>query len=158
MLLQQGRTDDAIAILEAEYVNAGYDGAAMSTGSRLALAYVAAGRVDDTMRVLAEIRERKGGTYHDRLVAHWAEACARFRSGAGDARAPVEAAHAIATGTDAPLEHAIGAHVRALVLEAMRTDDAATVRADADRQLAELGINADGWSRLFRVALARDGV
>lgn len=157
MLLQQGRAGDAIAILEAEYANAGYDGAAMSTGSRLALAYVAAGRVDDTMRVLTEISERKGGTYHDRLVAHWAEACARFRSGDGDPRAPVEAAHAIATGTDAPLEHAIGAHVRALVLEAMRTDDAAAVRADADRQLAELGVTPDGWSRLFGVALARDG-
>lgn len=102
-------------------------------------------------------RERRGGTYHDRVVAHWAEACARFRSGDGDARAPVEAAHAIATGTDAPLEHAIGAHVRALVLEALGTDDAAAVRADADRQLAELGIVGDGWSRLFAVALARDG-
>ena len=43
-----------------------------------------------------ELQERDGGTYHDRLLALWAEAAARTQTG-GEARAAVDAAHAIAT-------------------------------------------------------------
>ena len=47
LLLQLGRVDDAIALLEPQYANAEYDGAAMNMGSRLALAYAAAHRPVD---------------------------------------------------------------------------------------------------------------
>ena len=42
LLLQLGRVDDAIALLEPQYAAAEYDGAAMNMGSRLAFAYAAA--------------------------------------------------------------------------------------------------------------------
>jgi class 3 adenylate cyclase/tetratricopeptide (TPR) repeat protein len=152
MQLQLGRPDDAIAIFEPEYAAAEYDGVAMNMGSRLALAYAVARRPEDTLRVVGELQERAGGTYHDRLMALWAEAAARFQL-TGDGRAAVEAAHAIATTTDAPLEHALAEHVRALVLEAMGAPDAAEVRADANRQLDALDISGAGWSTLFGLAL-----
>ena len=151
LLLQLGRVDDAIALLEPEYANAEYDGAAMNMGSRLALAYAAAHRPVDALRVIGELQERDGGTYHDRLLALWAEAAANTQTG-GEARAAVDAAHAIATSTDAPLEHAIAALARAHVLDAIADPDAAEFRADADRQLEALGITGAGWTTIFDLA------
>lgn len=153
VLLQQARVDEAVAVLEPGYAAAQYDGAALSMGSRLALGYAAAGRTGDARRVLGELAQRDGGTYHDRIVALWADACVRFRDGSGDVRAPVDAAHAIAAGTDAPLEHAIAAHVRALVLTALCTDDATAARTEADRLLAGLGVVGEGWTVLVNAAL-----
>ena len=96
MLLQLGNTADAIAVFEPEYAAAEFDGVAMNMGSRLALAYAAARRPDEAMRVVNELQQRAGGTYHDRLLALWAEAAAHYQTG-GDPRAAVDAAHAIAT-------------------------------------------------------------
>jgi class 3 adenylate cyclase/tetratricopeptide (TPR) repeat protein len=152
LLLQLGRVDDAIALLEPQYAVAEYDGVAMNMGSRLALAYAAARRPVDALRVVRELQDRAGGTYHDRLLSLWAEAAACVQTG-GEARAAVDAAHAIATSTDAPLEHALAAHARAHVLEAIGDPDAAEIRADADRQLESLGITGAGWTAVFTLAL-----
>ncbi len=152
MLLQLGRAEEAIAVFEPAYVAAEFDGVAMNMGSRLALAYAVQRQPDDALRIIAELQERAGGTYHDRLVALWAEAAARRQTGA-DPRAAVDAAHAIATTTDAPLEHAIAAHVRAHVLEVIGAPDAVELRADANRQLDALDITGSGWSTIFRLAL-----
>jgi class 3 adenylate cyclase/tetratricopeptide (TPR) repeat protein len=151
---QQGRLDDAIALLEAHYPGAEHDGPAMALGSRLALAYAAAGRVDDAQRVIDELQARSGGTYSDRILALWAESLAHARRGDRDARAPIDAAHAIATTTDAPLEHALAALARAKVLTALAAPDASEVADDAHRQLDAMGISALGWHHLFDLALA----
>ena len=151
LLLQLGRVDDAIALLEPQYAAAEYDGAAMNMGSRLAFAYAAARRPVDALRIVRELQDRDGGTYHDRLLSLWAEAAACAQTG-GEARAAVDAAHAIATSTDAPLEHALAAHARARVLEAIDDPDAEEIRADADRQLEALGITGVGWTTIFDLA------
>jgi hypothetical protein len=153
MFLQTGRVDEAIAILEPEYAAAQYDGAALSLGNRLALAYAAAQRSEDALRVVAELHERPGGTFHDRLLTLWAEAAALVQTG-GDARATVDAALAIATTTDAPLEHALAQLIRGHVLAAIGAPEAAEVQADARRQLDVLGITGAGWSNVFDRALA----
>jgi class 3 adenylate cyclase/tetratricopeptide (TPR) repeat protein len=152
MLLQLGEVEQALAILEREYQQADNDGPFMNVGSRLALAYAMAKRPSDALRVIGELEQRAGGTYHDRLTALWAEGAARLQLGEGDPAAPVGAAHAIATGTDAPLEHAIAALARAHLLESLGDRDAAGARADASRQLAALDITAAGWSRVFTQA------
>jgi tetratricopeptide (TPR) repeat protein len=157
MLLQLGRVDEAIDVLAPHYSTAENDGAAMNVGGRLALAYACAQQADDALRVIDELHERTGGTYHDRLIALWAESLARLQSGRGDARAPVDAAHEIATATDAPAEHAVAALARAHVLRAIDADDADEFRADAQRQLDALGITGLGWSRIFDRALATVG-
>ncbi|HWS46703.1 MAG TPA: hypothetical protein VN636_12635, partial [Acidimicrobiia bacterium] len=120
---------------------------------RLALAYSVAQRTDDARRVLDELSARGGGTYSDRIVALWAESLVDAQLG-GDARASVDAAHAIATATEARVEQAVSAIVRAGVLSAVGDPDAGEVRADAETQLATLGLQAGGWRRLVDLALA----
>jgi uncharacterized protein YgbK (DUF1537 family) len=90
------------------------------------------------------------------MMALWAESLVHVQTGSGDGRGSVDAAHAIATATDARLEHAIAALARACVLEALQDDDATEVRDDAERQLLSLGITGTGWRRVF--ALALEGV
>jgi tetratricopeptide (TPR) repeat protein len=155
MLLQLGRVDEAVQLLERPYALADNDGSAMNLGSRLALTYAMHHRADDALRVIEELQDRTGGTYSDRLTALWAESLARLQSGRGDARAAVDAAHAIATATDAPVEHAIAALARAHVFEALGEADAAAVREDAERQLDAVGITGAGWKTIFDRALAR---
>ena len=68
-------------------------------------------------------------------------------------RDPIDAAYEIAIATDAPLEHAIAALARAKVLAALGTDDAVLAADEAARELDALGLTADGWSRVFDLAL-----
>ena len=153
MLLQLGRAEEAIAVFEPAYVAAEFDGVAMNMGSRLALAYAVQRQPDDALRVVRELQDR-GGRDVPRPAPR---ALGRSRGArtrpAPIPRAAVDAAHAIATTTDAPLEHAIAAHVRAHVLEAIGAPDAAEVRADANRQLDALDITGSGWTTIFRLAL-----
>ena len=152
-LAQQGRLEEAIEVLEPAYTGTDHDGPVMALGSRLALAYAAAGRVDDAQRVVDDLQARSGGTYSDRIIALWAEGLAHARRGDPDARAAMDAAHAIATTTDAPLEHALAALARAKVLTAIDAPDAADAADDARRQLDTFGISAGGWHELFDRAL-----
>jgi class 3 adenylate cyclase/tetratricopeptide (TPR) repeat protein len=151
--LQLGDPDGAISHLEGAYEIATDDGPRLGVGCRLALAYAVAHRCDDARRVLDEMSERSGGTYSDRMIALWAESLVHVQTGSGDGRGSVDAAHAIATATDARLEHAIAALARAHVLEALGDDDAAAVHEDAERQLASLAVTGAGWHRIFDLAL-----
>ncbi|HEV7524404.1 MAG TPA: adenylate/guanylate cyclase domain-containing protein [Acidimicrobiia bacterium] len=151
--LQLGDVAGAIDALEAPYAAATDDGPKLGVGCRLALAYAVAHRCDEARAVLAELNERAGGTYSDRMVALWAESLVQVQTGTGDGKGSVDAAHAIATATDARLEHAIAALARASVLEALGDDDATDVRVDAERQLTSLQITGTGWRRVFELAL-----
>jgi class 3 adenylate cyclase/tetratricopeptide (TPR) repeat protein len=151
--LQLGDASGAIDALEAPYAAATDDGAKLAVGCRLALAYAVAHRCEDARRVLEEMNERSGGTYSDRMIALWAEGLVHVQTGSGDGRGSVDAAHAIATATDARLEHAIAALARACVLDALGDAEATEVRDDAERQLASLQITGDGWRNLFELAL-----
>ena len=84
----------------------------------------------------------------------WAESLARTQAQAPDARVPVDAAYDIARATDAPLEHAIAALARSKVLAALGTDDAVLAADESARELEALGLAAEGWSRVFDLALA----
>ena len=108
-LLQLGKVDGAIDVLERGYAFVTEDGPAMSIGSRLALAYAAAQRTDDADTVVADVQRRAGGTFSDRVLALWAESFVRTQQGRPDARAAIDAAYEIAVATDAPLEHTIAA-------------------------------------------------
>jgi tetratricopeptide (TPR) repeat protein len=156
--LQLGHVDEAIEMLAHGYSGATEDGPTMAIGSRLALAYAAAQRPDDAAAIVAEVQGRSGGTFSDRVLALWAQSFARTQQAAPDARGPVDAAYEIATATDAPLEHAIAALARAKVLAALATDDAADAAADSDGKLDALGLTADGWARVFDLALANISV
>ena len=151
--LQLGDVDGAIAVLEGPYEHATDDGPRLGVGCRLALAYAVAHRCDDARRVLEELNERAGGTYSDRMVALWAESLVHVQTGSGDGRGSVDAAHAIATATDARLEHAIAALARATVLDTLGDPEAGEVREDAELQLAAMHLTGAGWRRVFNAAL-----
>jgi len=151
--LQLGDAIGAIEEIEPCYAAASDDGARMSLGCRLALAYAVAHRPGDACAVLDDLRARTGGTYSDRMVALWAESLVQMQTGEGDARASVDAAHAIAAATDARLEHAIAALARGKVLTALGDDDASDAVEDARRQLDGMGIRGTGWARVFDDAL-----
>jgi hypothetical protein len=151
--LQLGDVEGALLALEGAYAAAANDGAKLGVGCRLALAYAVAHRCENARDVIAELNERAGGTYSDRMMALWAEALVHVQTGSGDGRGSVDAAHAIATATDARLEHAIAALARASVLEALGDDEAAEARDDAERQLTSLQLPANGWRRVFELAL-----
>ncbi len=151
--LQLGDVDSAIEALEGAYAAATDDGPRLGIGCRLALAYAVAHRCDDARRVLEEMNERSGGTYSDRMIALWAESLVHVQTGSGDGRGSVDAAHAIATATDARLEHAIAALARACVLEVLGDEEASEARDDAERQLSSLHIAGTGWRRVFELAL-----
>jgi hypothetical protein len=87
------------------------------------------------------------------MMALWAESLVHVQTGSGDGRGSVDAAHAIATATDARLEHAIAALARAHILEALGDDDAAAAHEDAQRQLDSLEVSGAGWHRIFELAL-----
>jgi class 3 adenylate cyclase/tetratricopeptide (TPR) repeat protein len=152
--LQMGMVDEAISVLEGGYAMWQEDGPAMAIGSRLALAYAAAQRLDDAARVLADLDRRAGGSFSDRMFALWAEAFVRTQRNAANAREAIDAAYALAMSTDAPLEHAIAGLARAKVLAALRTDDAADAAEEAALQLDALGLTCDGWVQIFDLALA----
>jgi class 3 adenylate cyclase/tetratricopeptide (TPR) repeat protein len=152
--LQLGDVEGALAVLEGSYALVTDDGPVLAIGCRLALAYAMAHRCDDARAVLETLNDRSGGTYSDRMIALWAEALVHVQTGSGDGRGSVDAAHAIATVTDARLEHAIAALARASVLEALGDDEADDVRVDAERQLASLEISGAGWRLVFERSLA----
>ncbi len=153
-LTQLGKVDEAIDLLAGAYATATDDGPALSLGCRLALAYAAGRRTDDAIRIIEELRPRAGGTFSDRILVLWAESLARTQAQAPDAREPIDAAYDIARATDAPLEHAIAALARAKVLAVLATDDAVLAADESARELEALGLSADGWSRVFDLALA----
>jgi class 3 adenylate cyclase/tetratricopeptide (TPR) repeat protein len=151
--LQLGDAEGAVAVMEEPYAAATTDGPRQAVGCRLALAYAAAHRCDDAMLVIDDLRTRSGGTYSDRLIAMWAESLVHAQRGDGEARPAVDAAHALATETDARLEHAIAALARAKVLAAIGDDDAAAAAEDAQRQFASLDLTGAGWATAFDTAL-----
>ena len=157
-LLQLGRVDDAITVLSRGYAEATEDGPVMSIGCRLALAYAAARCADEASGVIAELKRRAGGTFSDRILALWAESFVLTQQGSPDARGPIDAAYEIAMATDAPLEHAISALARAKVLNALSAFDAQDAVDNAALQLDALGLTADGWLRIFDLALAGEKV
>ncbi len=152
--LQRGEVAEAIKTLEAPYLAADEDGPRMAIGCRLALAYAAGQRPDDARAVIDDLETRGGGTYSDRIISMWAQSLVDAQTGLGDARASIDAAHAIAAATDARLEHAIAALARAKVLGAIDDPSAREVADDARAQLESLGITGEGWARVFDAALS----
>jgi hypothetical protein len=152
--LQLGDVAGALSLLEEPFHASEEDGPRMAIGSRLALAFAAGHRSDEARTLIDELETRGGGTYSDRILALWAESLVHAQTGRGDARASIDAAHAIAAATDARLEHAIAALARAKVFAALDDPDALEFAEDAQRQLDGLGITGDGWARVFDDALA----
>jgi len=152
-LLQNGRVGEAVAILDGAFREADADGPRASLGGMLALALAAARRTDDAMALIATLDTIQGGTYMDRVLAHWVRGFVCVQR--GDAIGAVDAfesACAIVDATDLQVDIAIAALARGSALQALGSDDAPAVLAQAADLLQALGIDAVGWETAFTLA------
>ena len=140
--LQRGDVDGALMRLEKA------DGGVRAhpyPQSALALALVAADRVDDALASAEWVVGSRQSTYLDRTQARLAKALGHARRGdrAGSEQALAEAQAEVAA-TDDQLTRVL---VRLAEAEARSRlgDDVTELRAESERSLARLGVTAEGW-------------
>jgi tetratricopeptide (TPR) repeat protein len=152
-LMQNGRVDDALSWLEPAYAAVEEDGPLAALGGLMTIAYAAADRPDEALRVADAAAQVQGGTYSDRMWRRWGEGFARLRLGdAENGIAALDDADAIAAGTDSKIDQAIASMARTVGLESIGHPHATAAREDTDQRLAELGITGQGWAAVFNAA------
>ncbi len=151
-LAQMGRIDDALVHLEhavspgAEEEPSGY------ALSALASARALAGDVASVEALCGEVVAADRATYSDKVTALLS--CGAVRLGSGDVDGATEVfdrAEAIADGTDDKVSQAVVRVARSAAGDAVGVPDLPR-SSEASARLAELGIGADGWRRLYRTA------
>ncbi len=152
-LLQSGRVDEALAVLDEAFREARADGPRAALGALLALAYVAGGLPDEATQLLGTVDAIDGGTYMDRVMSHWARGFVSVQRGdASGSVAAFDAACTLTDATDLRVDIAVAALARGRALEAIGSKEAATVLVQAAEQLQALGIDAAGWETVFALA------
>lgn len=160
-LLQNGRLAEAIDVLEGAFHEARADGSRASLGGMLALAYTAALRAGDATAVIVAVDAIRGGTFMDRVLADWARGFVSVQRGdAAGAVAAFESACALTEATDLRVNIAIASLARGCALQALGSDEASSALLQAAEHLEALGIEAEGWKRVFTLACRRpaDGI
>ncbi|MCB1005223.1 MAG: tetratricopeptide repeat protein, partial [Acidimicrobiales bacterium] len=144
--LQRGDVDGALTRLEKA------DGGGRPhpyPQSALALALVAADRVDEAIAAAGWVVASSQSTYLDRTQAHLAAALGHARRhDRGATLDAIAAAHAEVAATDDQLTSALVSLAEAQARSRLG-DDAGELRAEADRALVRLGITADGWKTAY---------
>jgi hypothetical protein len=150
-LLQAGRVEEALA----EFGSLAVDVPDLTSGvgaalrGALALALVAAGRIDDAE---AHVAGGVQGSYLDELQLDLAAAFAELRRRGPVARERFDDLVARMDESEAVLEQAIVRIARAHALAALDDPGAGEARRDADRMLATIGLDMPGWETTFRLA------
>ena len=154
-LLQLDRLDDALVHLRQAATPSLEERPSGYALSALACAHALAGDIEAAAALCEEVVAADRATYLDRITALLALGAARTGSCAPDAaRAAFDQAEAIADGTDDRVAQALVRLARAEAGEAVGRPDPDR-RSTATSRLAELGIDAAGWRRVYReVALA----
>jgi tetratricopeptide (TPR) repeat protein len=122
--------------------------------SALALAYVADGSVDRALEAADEVDAHDRSSYLDRLTAGIARALALSRR--GDVAASVAAFDQVRAAADATEDRISQTLVRlagATAATARGDADAASLLADAEGRLAELGLSDTSWRQAFALAV-----
>jgi class 3 adenylate cyclase/predicted ATPase len=154
LAVQRSRPDEALSLLTAveratgDRVKGGYPAAVR------ALATAAIGQPDATLAAVAAVEADERSTYLDKLWAGLAAGSVAARRGD---RATVEATFAElcarVDATDDRVGQAVARLGRATALDLLGARDAATFAADATALFAELGVDPDGWTVVFRQAV-----
>ena len=153
MLLQEGKIDDAIGLLEPAFAKALDDGPRYALGSALALAFDAGGRPADALATCEQISAIRGGSYLDRLYCRLAAGFAFVQQGAAsDAAAAFDEAQAAAFATDSRLDRAVVIVARSYGYSALGIAPGHELEAEANLTLHGAGFDAHGWRRVFELA------
>jgi hypothetical protein len=143
--LQCGRVDAALAALErATSFDLG-DTPSSYALAGLALGRAAAGQVDEVLDLDKRVNDMERATYLDKGAAKLAAILVRARRGDADAASRFEAVVHAADRTDDQVAQAVARLTRAYGLEALAVAEAPAAREEAERALADLGIEASGW-------------
>ena len=153
LAVQRSCPDEALSLLTmveratGERAKGGYAAAVT------ALAMAAAGRSDDALAAAAAVEADERSTYLDRLWAGLAAGAVAARRGD---RATVETTFAELCeridATDDRVGQAVARLGRATALEVLGAFDAGAGAADAAARFADLGVDPDGWTVVFRQA------
>jgi tetratricopeptide (TPR) repeat protein len=152
-LLQLGRATQAQALLRRAHDAATTPGALHASGSALALADVVAGDAEEALAVADRLATTPQGTYLDRIGAAFGRGFALVRLGrTEEGLGALRGAVAEADATGDRLNHALTRLALANALASVGSDDAGTVRDDAEERLRELGLTETEWDDVFRRA------
>jgi hypothetical protein len=122
--------------------------------SALALARAANGDVDAALVDAEVVDDHERASYLDRIVAGVARGLALTRrSDHAAAVAAFDQVRAAAEATEDRVSVAVTRLADAVAAEARGDDDAHHRASEADRLLAEIGLEDTAWRRAFRVAL-----
>lgn len=158
-LVQSGRVAEANALLDAAATMLDHAQADAALEAARALARAVAGRADEARQIAIGVLDDERSTYLDRAIAAMASGLAAARLGDMDA---VSEAFGVAR---ASVDHTGDLLTRSLVgLAEARVFDALAVGVPADRvaadrtpedglRLSAMGTDAQGWLRLFDLAL-----
>lgn len=156
-LAQMGRVDESLEHLRHAIEPGEEESASAYALSALACAVALDGGAVEAERLCAEVVDAAQATYSDRVTALLAWGAVRL--GAGDVEGATDVfdrAEALADGTDDRVVQAVVRLARAACGEAVGRPDRAR-SSEATSRLAQLGIGADGWRRLFRGATLAAG-
>ncbi|MEJ5253948.1 MAG: hypothetical protein WHS89_01240 [Acidimicrobiales bacterium] len=124
--------------------------------SALVLALAAAGRRREAEQWHARIEARPEATYLDRAMSRLGVELVRARDGDEGTAERLGALIADLDGTDDRVAPAVARLVEAMVLEALRLPTSELARQLAEQRLEDLGISAEGWRTIGRLALQAD--
>jgi class 3 adenylate cyclase/tetratricopeptide (TPR) repeat protein len=151
--IQQGRADDAHALLSDAVEVAAAPGLSSYAVSGVALALAATGRRAEATALAEELERRDSATYLDRATGAVAAGLAFAAEGAAE-----EAARWLATaaaevdGTGDRLAQAMVRIADAAALRALGDDGAEAAELEARSLLSALAIDASGWWCAFKLA------
>ncbi|HVN52301.1 MAG TPA: hypothetical protein VMT43_12750 [Acidimicrobiales bacterium] len=152
-LLQSGEVSEAVAILRRESEVAPNGTPSTYALSALALALAACGEHDEVVEVEHQVATAAHVTYLDRASASMALALAMARRGEAEAAAALDDTVVSVDATEDQISQAVVRLALAAVLDSLDDPGAPAAADRAELRLRELGITADGWRTVFRLAL-----
>jgi class 3 adenylate cyclase/tetratricopeptide (TPR) repeat protein len=153
--LQRGDTDEAVRLLERA-ITSNEGSRSMYAESALVLARAAQGDTEAVRTLADDVIGSPRATYHDDAIARLAVELDRAR--AADEAVVDGFTDLIASldGTDDVVAQAVVRLAEALALEKLGLPSSGVALESAEARLADLGIDADGWRTVFRLALGAD--
>ena len=156
--MQSGQPDVAVrSLAQAVELEAALDGATPDAyiTSAYSLGLACAGRESEAIAVASRALRTTRSTYLDRVTARMALALAQTRiGGAGEAERALDGAAAEVDATGDRLGQAVVRLLASRVREVLSLPGAAEAAAEAWSAFDSMGIDAQGWRRLFDDALS----
>jgi len=151
-LVQAGRADEAVELLEEAHRASLEEGRGAAAGAARALALDAVGRADEARALCEELRD-DAVTYLDAMQTELALGFALVQQGELEpARTAFDRAVAFVDAGESRLDQAVARLARAVATETAGAADAPAARREAGTRLDALGIEAPGWETAFALA------